>query len=101
MWGLLHWNLNNFQFDLLSFQTNVKTVIHEITHILGFSSILYPDFIHGKLVNNEKGYFINGSFIQKAIREQYGCNNASGMPLETGIGVGTSMSHWSFKTAKN
>ena len=44
---------------------------------------------------------MNGSFIQKAIRDQYGCNNAPGMLLEAGGGQGTSNSHWSYKTAYN
>lgn len=28
MWGLLHWNINYFSFDLLSFQMNIKIGIH-------------------------------------------------------------------------
>ena len=101
MWGILHWNINYFTFDLLSFQMNIKIGIHESTHILGFSSILYPNFVNGKVVTNSKGSYMNGTFIQKAIRDQYGCNNAPGMLLEAGGGQGTSMSHWSYKTAYN
>ena len=28
MWGILHWNINYFSFDLLSFQMNIKIGIH-------------------------------------------------------------------------
>ena len=100
-WGLLSWNTNYFNFDLLSFQMNIKIGIHESTHLLGFSNILYQNYLNGKLVTNSKGSYINGSFIQKAIREQYGCNNATGMLLESNGGSGTSMSHWSYKAAYN
>lgn len=39
--------------------------------------------------------------MQKAIKDQYGCANSSGMLLETGGGQGTSLSHWSYKAAFN
>jgi hypothetical protein len=80
-WGLLSWNTNYFNFDLLSFQMNIKIGIHESTHLLGFSNILYPNYLNGKFVTNSKGAFINGTYMQKAIRDQYGCTNASGMLL--------------------
>lgn len=100
-WGLLSWNTNYFNFDLLSFQMNLKIGIHESTHLLGFSNILFSNYLNGKFVTNSKGAFLNGTYIQKAIREQYGCSNASGMLLESGGGSGTSMSHWSYKAAYN
>lgn len=81
VWGIISWNINYFNFDLLSFQMNIKIGIHETTHLLGFSSILYPYYLNGKTVTNNKGSFLNGSFIQKAIRDQYGCTNATGMLL--------------------
>jgi hypothetical protein len=81
IWGLLHWNLNYYTFDLLSFQMNIKIGIHESTHLLGFTSILFDKYVYGKVVNNDQGPFINGTFIQKAIKEQYGCSDAPGMPL--------------------
>ena len=68
LWGLLHWNLNYFTYDLLSFQMNIKIGIHESTHLLGFSSILYPNFLNGKLISNNIGSYINGTFMQKAIK---------------------------------
>jgi hypothetical protein len=100
-WGLLSWNINYFNFDLLSFQMNLKIGIHETTHLLGFSNILFPNYLHGKMVTNSRGAFLNGTFIQKAVREQFGCSNASGMLLESGGGSGTSLSHWSYKAAYN
>jgi hypothetical protein len=100
-WGLLSWNTNYFNFDLLSFQMNVKIGIHESTHLLGFSNILYPNYLNGKFITNSKGSFINGTYIQSAVKEQYGCTNANGMLLEAGGGSGTSMSHWSYKAAYN
>lgn len=80
---------------------NVKIGIHELTHLLGFSNILYPLFTKGKFIQNSVGAYINGSYIQKAIREQYGCTNATGMLLEFGGGSGTALSHWSYKAAFN
>ena len=101
LWGLLHWNTNYFTFDLLSFQMNIKIGIHESTHILGFSSILYPNFRHGKMVETREAAYINGSFMQQALQDQYGCSGSSGMLLESGGGPGTANSHWSYKAAYN
>ena len=81
MWGILHSNTNYFTFDLLSFQMNIKIGIHESTHLLGFSSILYSNYLHGKVVTTPDGSYINGTYMQKAIREQYGCDSAPGMLL--------------------
>ena len=50
LWGLLHWNIYYFTFDLLAFQMNIKIGIHESTHLLGMSQILYPQFQYGKVV---------------------------------------------------
>ena len=44
---------------------------------------------------------MNGTFIQKAVEDQYGCTTTPGMLLETGGGAGTAMSHWSYKAAYN
>jgi hypothetical protein len=101
LWGLLHWNINYLTFDLLSFQMNIKIGIHESTHLLGFSNILYPNYVYGKLITNSMGSFINGSFMQRAIIDQFACTNSSGMPLEMNGGSGTSMSHWSYKSSFN
>lgn len=101
LWGLLSWNINYFNYDTLSFQMNLKIGIHQSTHLLGFSNILYPNYLVGKLVTNNKGSYINGPFIQKALKQQYGCSNFTGMLLESGGGSGTSMSHWSYKAAYN
>jgi hypothetical protein len=39
--------------------------------------------------------------MQKALKDQYSCTNSSGMLLEANGGSGTSMSHWSYKSAYN
>ena len=101
LWGLLHWNIFYFSFDALSFQMNIKIGIHEVTHLLGFSSILYPNYQNGRVVTRGQFSYINGSFMQKALAEQYGCTTYPGMLLESGGGQGTSMSHWSYKAAYN
>jgi hypothetical protein len=88
-WGLVNWNLRYFKYDLISFQALVKTGIHEFTHILGFSSILYDHFLHGKYLLRPEGSYLNGSFIQRAIKDQFGCTTAPGMPLESGGSSGT------------
>jgi hypothetical protein len=81
LWGILHWNTNYFTFDVLSFQMNIKIGIHESTHLLGLSNILYPNYINGKVIATNQNTYINGSYIQKALQNQYGCANASGMLL--------------------
>lgn len=81
MWGLLHWNIFYFSFDALSFQMNIKIGIHESTHLLGFSSILYSNYINGKVVTQNRYSYINGTYMQKALKDQYGCTSAPGMLL--------------------
>jgi len=80
---------------------NIKIGIHESTHLLGFSSILYSNYLYGKFISNSMGWFINGTFMQKAVRDQFECSNSSGMPLEMNGGQGTCMSHWSYKSSFN
>jgi hypothetical protein len=64
LWGLLHWNIYYFDFNLISFQSTIVVGIHESTHILGFSNLHYPNYLRGKLISNNQGSFINGSYMQ-------------------------------------
>lgn len=72
-----------------------------MTHLFGFSSILYGYYKNGKVVNNAKGEYINGTYMQAALKKQYACTTAPGMLLESNGGQGTAGSHWSYKLAYN
>ena len=63
--------------------------------------MLFPYYKYGKLVKTSDGVYLNGTHIQKAIREQYGCTTAPGMLLEDRGGQTVLGSHWSFKVAYN
>lgn len=52
-------------------------------------------------INSGGASYLNGTFIREEVKRQYGCANPIGMPLETGGGQGTALSHWSRKTAFN
>ena len=70
-------------------------------HTLGFSSSLFQYFKTGKQITVGKGYYLTGPYINEEVKRQYSCSNGNGMLLETGMGSGTSLSHWSKKAAFN
>ena len=82
--------------------------LHEITHLLGFSSDEYSNYIDKQTgsvyTTNEKQINVTiNSTIFSALafpdlvsfaKSYYGCNDITGVPLENGGGSGSASSHW-------
>lgn len=103
-----------FQSDLLFDKSTeeymVWLALHEITHVLAFSSQLYTDFLdkNGKKFeyasmiieeyNEQLGkkitYLKTPKVLEKA-REHFNCPSLIGVPMEYNGGQGTVGSHWS------
>jgi leishmanolysin len=90
--------------DILSIDSWVQTAIHEITHILGFSSELYPDFIDPS-TNKKVGlaavqkransrFWIITPPVVKHSQNYFNCPSAWGAPLEDNGDEGSAGSHW-------
>jgi len=63
-WGIVHWNTFYMtSFDPLSFQENIHIAIHEMTHVFGFSQLLYGFFKTGTMKTLAKGSYISGPYI--------------------------------------
>ena len=86
-----HYNFSktNSQFFIIMF------LLHEITHILGFESFLFPYFKSGsqlitKNINGIEKQLFTGENVIKYAKKHFGCDNIDGIELENQIG-GT---HW-------
>jgi hypothetical protein len=72
-----------------------------MTHVFGFSQLLYQFFKTGSMKTYDRGSYITGPYINAEVERQYGCPNPPGMLLEGRGGSGTALSHWSRKAALN
>ena len=86
-------------------QTNAQSflimlLLHEITHVLGFSSSLfeyfqtYPSLIKTKTVNGLKRTLFTGPNVIKQAKRHFNCDNIEGIELENQGGDGSVGSHW-------
>lgn len=74
-------------------------LLHEISHILVFSSGLFDYFpnqpVYKKqIVNGVERKLINSTAVLKMARQHFGCDSLSGLELEDQGGVGSVGSHW-------
>ena len=73
-------------------------IIHEFTHILGFSNYFFTQIFDITFSReDEKGimrYFINSPKVLEVAKNYYNCPNIDGVELEESGGSGTAGSHW-------
>ena len=78
-----------------NWKLNTKgTILHEITHVLGFSYNLFSNL---NLVTFDSSlYYINSPKVLEKAKEYFGCDNLPfpGIPLENQGGTGSARSHW-------
>jgi leishmanolysin len=90
--------------DVLIHEKNMYTIMHEMMHTFGFSSVLYPRFLdtNGKTrTGHIKSVSIGGSTrsvidvppLTGMLQEYYGCSTVPGLILENGGGSDTTSSH--------
>ena len=73
-------------------------IIHEFTHILGFSKWYFKNIFHNILFKTDKygieRAYINSTKVVNVARKYFNCKTLEGVELENQGGEGTSGSHW-------
>ena len=73
-------------------------LVHEFTHILGFSKKFFEDYYHNiKTKEDEDGvmrYYLNSSKVLEVAKSYFNCQTIDGVELENQGGEGTAASHW-------
>ncbi|EGR29674.1 leishmanolysin family protein, putative [Ichthyophthirius multifiliis] len=91
--------------DPVEFEDLMEIVIHEMTHILGFSDNDVPKWINSKgqpytdpivkvLSRGVQRMFLRTPHVLAFAKKYYGCEYLPGMPLEDQGGNGSAGSHW-------
>ena len=79
----------------LYFQT---ILVHEFTHILGFSKYFFETYYHNIYNETDKfgieRMYLNSSKLLEVAKKYYDCNDIKGVELENQGGEGTAGSHW-------
>ena len=81
-----------------SFQFFEMIILHEFTHILGFSSYFFTEFFHN-IATKIDDYGINRAYINspkvvEVAKKYYNCDSLIGVELEEYGGSETRSSHW-------
>ena len=72
-------------------------LVHEFTHILGFSKNFFQNFFDNyfeKTVNGINRRFLKGDKLLEVAKKYYDCDDIEGVELENQGGSGTAGSHW-------
>lgn len=101
IWGVMIWNTKNLKYDQEGFQEIVYVALHEITHVLGFSSLAYELYPKGNpVVQKGNSYYLNSTRINEEVAAHFGCNSNEGLLLEDQDGT-LLASHWERKVTFN
>ena len=80
-------------------------LLHELTHVLVFSSRLFKYFPEEmkpitlkKIVNGVERTLINSTNVVKLARQHFGCDSLEGVEVEDQGGSGSAGSHWEART---
>ena len=93
-------NINtNINFSKINSQEYFQSIIiHEFTHILGFNSYYFYNYIHNIFYRKDEignyKYFINSTKVLEVAKKYYNCSDIDGVELENYGGTGTAGSHW-------
>ena len=73
-------------------------LVHEFTHILGFSKHFFETYYHNLFWEiDELGFnrtYLNSTKVLEVAKKYYNCPNLKGVELENQGGAGTASSHW-------
>ena len=73
-------------------------VLHEFTHILGFTYAHLNDFVHNIFTKKDKygitRYYVNSTKVIEVAKKYFNCSDIDGVELEEYHGEGTAGSHW-------
>ena len=96
--GIININ-NNTDYSKNNSLTFFTTVIlHEMTHVLGFSNFFFQSYYHNiiKAVDSDNitRSYINSTKVVEVAKKYFNCSEIIGVPLEDFGGEGTVGSHW-------
>jgi leishmanolysin len=82
-----------------AFTSDLMTVVHEMTHALGFSDSLFDNFINpvkvGKTTLGGNTYsYLSVEPLNSKLKAYFGCSSLPGAILENQGGSGSAGSHW-------
>ena len=89
----------NINFTVLNTQEFFQVVlVHEFTHILGFSKAFFMDYYHN-IFSKKDSYgiqrtYLNSPKLLEVARKYFDCSTLEGVELENQGGEGTEGSHW-------
>ena len=118
IFGRINFNLNSLSFDSSSFEDLVDTSLHEITHVLGFSSDLFEEFRAGfnsselrgaervsknvtDVISQGNRTVITSPKVLEVAKNYFSCGSIEGVELENQGGDGSAGSHWERTTLFN
>jgi len=78
-----------------------SVILHEFTHILGFTNYLFENYIHNYKIKYDndgiKRAYINSATVLNVAKKYFNCPTIDGVGLEEYGGQGTFGSHWEEK----
>ena len=78
-----------------------SVILHEFTHILGFSNYIFEKYIHNYKIKTDndgiKRAYINSATVLNVAKKYFNCPTIDGVGLEEYGGEGTFGSHWEEK----
>ena len=96
--GLVNINRNVDYSKINSKEYFQSIIIHEFTHILGFSGYFFTNFYHNAFTTIDKfnitRTYINSTKVVETARKYFNCPDLEGVELEDSGGSGTTGSHW-------
>ena len=98
--GIVNLNLNkNIDYSKSKSQEYFQSIIlHEFTHILGFSNFFFTEHFHNIFSKYDSQginrYYINSTKVVEVAKKYFNCSDIDGVELEEYGGEGTVGSHW-------
>ena len=75
-----------------------SVLVHEFTHILGFSKKFFEDYYHNIYTKTDENglmrYYLNSRKVLEVAKNYFNCQTLEGVELENQGGEGTAASHW-------
>lgn len=83
IWGAIIWNTNTFKYNSEGFQEMLYVGLHEMTHVLAFSAIMYNTYPTGTLLGSTPAgdYYLNSQNLTNEVKNYFNCSTAYGLDL--------------------
>ena len=101
--GKLILNVGRLKMDGSHFEKNINITTHEILHMIGYNTSLYPYFkkindLDFSFEDENQRMFVRGANILKIAKEHFNCPTIDRIQMENGGGAaGSAKNHFEFK----